>query len=277
MQDQIASKTALATAYIRAAHQLLDDKPLLLNDPVALPLLGAKAAEIINSSLDRYKSSAGRGLRTHVVLRSRFTEDCLRAAVSKGASQYVLIGAGFDTFTLRRPCWARGLKIIEVDHPATQAAKREYILKAGLSEPDNVTFVPIDFVREELGEVLSRQGISFGEPTFFSWLGVCMYLEESAIDATLRVIASFAAGSQLSMTFKQPLEGSASKLSDRVSDVGEPFISFFTPGEIEAKLRQTGFSRIDFLTPEKTQEAYFMPARNDLPLPKRTDTLCAII
>ena len=168
MQDQTPSRTALATAYLRAAHQWLDDKPLLLNDPSALPLLGTHAAETIHGALGCYQSPEGKALRAHVVLRSRFTEDRLERATAKGITSYVLIGAGFDTFALRQPSWARALKVVEVDHPATQVAKRERIAKAGLPEPENVIFAPIDFEREGLGEALGRCRLDPGSPAFLA-------------------------------------------------------------------------------------------------------------
>jgi methyltransferase (TIGR00027 family) len=277
MKDQTASKTALATAYIRAAHQLLDDKPLLLADPATLPLLGTHAAETIRGALARHQSPVGKALRAHVVLRARFTEDRLEAAAAKGVARYILIGAGFDSFALRQPPWARALEIVEVDHPATQSAKRELIAKAGLLEPGNLIFAPADFERDGLGEVLARCGIDPGEPAFFSWLGVTMYLEEAAINATLRAIAAFAPGSEVALTFRQPLDENSSMLAARVSDLGEPFVTFFTPEEIEAKLRHTGFSDIDFLTPQKAEALYFTPSRNDLPKPGQTSILCASV
>lgn len=277
MQDQNFSKTALATAYIRAAHQLLDDQPLLLNDPVALPLLGENAAETIKGRMEHHQNPEGKALRAHVVLRSRFTEDKLEKAAAQGVNGYILIGAGFDTFSLRQPTWARALRIVEVDHPATQAAKRERIAKAGLPVPENLAFAPANLEKEKLDEVLSRCGIHPGEPAFFSWLGVTMYLEEAAIDATLRVLAGFAAGSEVSLTFKPPSNEHASSLAVRVSDVGEPFLSLFTPEGIEAKLQNNGFSNIDFLTPEKAKLLYFNPMRNDLPAPKQTNILCASV
>ena len=277
MQDQTASKTALATAYIRAAHQLLDDKPLLLSDPVALSLLGAHAAETIRGALARHQSPGGKALRAHVVLRSRFAEDKLEAAVTRGVTRYVLIGAGFDSFALRQPSWARTIRIVEVDHPATQSAKRERIAQAGFPEPENLTFVPLDFEREELGEAMARSGVGPGEPAFFSWLGVTMYLAEVAIDSTLRTIAAFAPGSAVALTFRQPLDGTSSTLAARVADLGEPYVSFFTPEDIGAELHHIGFSHIDFLTPERAEALYFTPPQNDLPVPKRTNILCASV
>jgi len=277
MRDKSASKTALAAAYIRAAHQLLDHKPLLLSDPAALPLLGEQASETIYSSLSRHQSQMGKALRAHIVLRARFTEDRLEAAAARGIARYVLIGAGFDSFALRQPSWARGIEIIEVDHPATQSAKRERIAKAGLLEPNNLVFAPADLEHELLDEVLTRCGVSLGEPAFLSWLGVTMYLEAGAIDATLRATAAFAPGSELALTFKQPLNENSLTLADKVSEMGEPFVSFFTPDEIEAKLRQTGFSDIYFLTRKKAEMLYFSPSRNDLPLPEETSILCASV
>jgi len=277
MHDQTASKTALATAYMRAAHQLLDEEPLLLSDPVALPLLGPDTAESIRGALARYQSPRGKALRAHVVLRSRFTEDRLQEAAAQGVRRYIVIGAGFDSFALRQPSWAEALKIVEVDHPATHSAKRERMANAGLASPENLISAPADFEREELGEVLARCGIGPGEPAFFSWLGVTMYLEETAIDSTLRSIAAFAPGSQVALTFRQPLNETSYALAAEVSDLGEPFVSFFTLQEIEAKLRHSGFSSIDFLTPEKAETLYFTPLRNDLPIPGQTTILCASV
>ena len=211
------------------------------------------------------------------MLRARFTKEKLREAAGKGVTRYILIGAGFDSFALRQPSWARAIRIVEVDHPATQSAKRERIAKAGMSEPENLIFAPVNFEHEELGEVLTRCGIGPEEPAFFSWLGVTMYLEEAAIDATLRAIAAFAPGTEVALTFRQPLDGTTSVLAARTSDLGEPFVSFFTPEEIGEKLRLIGFSRVDFLTPEKAEALYFTPSRNDLPLPKRTNILSASV
>jgi methyltransferase (TIGR00027 family) len=281
MQDQTASKTALATAYMRAAHQILDDRPLLFDDETAVALLGDRAAETIQEHFSRHQSPAGRALRAHVCLRSRFAEDRLRQAVARGVDRYVLVGAGFDTFALRRPAWAQSLRIVEVDHPATQAAKREMLSKAGFVEPENAIFAPADFTRETLGEVLARHGVGRDRPVYFSWLGVSMYLEEAAIDAALRDMAAFAPGSEVTLTFKEPpgtgdsAAASATQLAERVKNVGEAFVSFFTPGAMQAKLLQCGYTSVLFLTPERAREQYFTPSRRDLPAPKQTNIVCA--
>jgi len=276
-----ASKTALGTAIMRAAHQLLDDRPLLFEDPVALAILGAQITETIRAHAARYQEPVNRAMRAHVCLRSRYTEDKLAQAAAAGISRYVLVGAGFDTFILRQPDWARTLQIIEVDHPATQAAKREMIDKAGFRVPGNVIFVATDFTRETLGESLARHGIGIDRPAYFSWLGVSMYLEESAIETSLQAMSAFGPGSEVTLTFRQPpgpdpyAAAITAKLAKRVENAGEAFISSFTPAAMEEKLLQCGYTNVVFLEPEKAEELYFTPPRHDLPAPTRTSIVFA--
>jgi methyltransferase (TIGR00027 family) len=276
MSDYKASHTALGTAYLRAAHQLLESKPLLFDDPVALPLLGLKAIKLIQNTADNYRSPEMLALRAHVVLRSRFTEDRLAAAVSRGITQYVILGAGFDTFALRQPPWAKKIKIIEVDHAGTQTMKRSHIAAAGLAMPENVVFADIDFENESLHDGLLRYGVSMKEPSFFSWLGVTMYLKEDAIDAVLRSVAIFPAGSEIVLTFLTQSSDSPSPLAQRVANLGEPFVSYFEPDTLEAKLRGAGFSKVAFLTPAEAEALYFRQSPKDLPVPKQINILCAV-
>ena len=281
MQDQTASHTALATAYMRGAHQLFDDRPLLFEDRLALAILGAKAEDTIREHQSRHQSRLGRALRCHVCLRARLAEDHLALAVAQGVTAYVLVGAGLDTFAWRQPDWAKGLRIIEVDHPATQAAKSERLAQAGLALPDNLTMAPTDFTRETLGEVLARHGLGLNEPVFFSWLGVSMYLEKPAIAATLKAMAAFAPGSGLVMTFKQPpgdgprRAAMEAELVKTVSDSGEAFLSFFTPEAMRDMLLGRGFTRAEVLSPETIRETYFTPARADLPAPRQANMALA--
>jgi methyltransferase (TIGR00027 family) len=276
MSDYKASHTALGTAYLRAAHQLLESKPLLFDDPVALPLLGLKAIKLIQNTADNYRSPEMLALRAHVVLRSRFTEDRLAAAVSRGITQYVILGAGFDTFALRQPAWAKNIKIIEVDHAGTQTMKRSHIAAAGLAMPENVVFADIDFENESLHDGLLRYGVSMKEPSFFSWLGVTMYLKEDAIDAVLRSVAIFPAGSEIVLTFLTQSSDSPSPLAQRVANLGEPFVSCFEPDALEAKLLGAGFSKVEFLTPEEVEARYFRQRPKDLPMPNKINILCAV-
>src|SRR5690349_2502564 len=132
MTDRAPSRTADGVAWLRAAHQILDAPPLILDDPAIVTLLGADAIEHVRSEAVRAQSRGARALRAHVVLRSRFAEDRLRLAVERGVRQYIVLGAGYDTFIVRQPPWAHDLRIMEVDLPATQAEKRERLAAAGL-------------------------------------------------------------------------------------------------------------------------------------------------
>ncbi|MGO8700149.1 MAG: SAM-dependent methyltransferase [Limisphaerales bacterium] len=278
-----ASRTALATAYLRAAHQLLDAPPRVLEDLAAVRLLGKDASQNICQAAERYRSPETSALRSHVVLRSRFAEDRLAAAVQRGASQYVILGAGFDTFAFRQPDWARSLKIFEIDHRDTQLVKRSFLTRADLDLPANVRFAQIDFEHESLLEGLCRNHVSVEEPTFFSWLGVTVYLREAAIDAALKSMATFPSGSEVVLTFKQPMvkpagqaAEAAQKLAENVASVGEPFISFFEPKTMEAKLTGAGFSKVEFLDLETAGKRYFALRPADLPRPKHVNIVSGI-
>jgi methyltransferase (TIGR00027 family) len=268
---------------MRAAHQILDSKPLLLEDPFAVQLLGKEAAQGIGEEAEFYQTPLERALRSHVVLRSRYAEDQLATAVQRGVSQYVIVGAGFDTFSLRQPQWANDLVIVEVDHQGTQALKRMRIADAGLNIPQNVEFAAIDFESETLDEGLRRNGVSTAQQTFFSWLGVTMYLTEEAIDETLRSMANFPAGSQTVLTFSQPpIPGSesskavAARLAKNVESVGEPFISWFEPEAFQSKLLAAGFTQVELLSPYEAHTRYFLHGHADLPAPKRLGFASAI-
>ena len=166
------SLTAWSVARRRAAHQVIDEAPRVLDDPLALRITGgewrARAGE---------PETFSRSLRSLVVARSRYSEDELGRAVAAGVSQCVVLGAGLDTFAYRNPY--AGLRVFEVDHPATQEWKQELLARAGITVPDSVTYVPVDFERESLAERLRAAGLG-SEATFFSWLGVTPYLSREA-------------------------------------------------------------------------------------------------
>lgn len=275
MSPRDPSATALRTAYLRAAHQVLDGEPRILEDPVALLLLGPAAIRWIKQRTADYQTAENRALRAHVVLRSRFAEDRLAAAVQRGITQYVILGAGFDTFALRQPAWAEKLKILEVDHSGTQEVKRSRLSAAGLAMPRNADFAGIDFERESLGDGLLRHRLSLAEPTFFSCLGVVMYLKEEAVDVLLRSVAAFPPGSEIALTFAAPGE-SPSIFDRRAGALGEPWLSYFEPDALEAKLRGSGFSKVEFLSPAAAEERYFHQRPRDLPVPGRKNILSAM-
>jgi methyltransferase (TIGR00027 family) len=273
MQDHQASKTALGVAYIRAAHQLLDRHPLLFPDPIALKLLGPDAEDAIHGMSQRHQSPYGKGLRSHVCLRSRFAEDMLAREAADGARWYILVGAGFDTFAYRQPAWARSLRIVEIDHPATQVAKRQMLEAAGILLPENLTFAAAEFTQEALTDVLAKLAIPASDHVCFSWLGVTMYLPEDAIGQSLDAMATVCDHPSVTLTFRQPPSPDSARdkvIGDFVAGMGEPFISAFTPEAIAAKLTERGFGEVDFLTPEKANDRYYSVCGEGLPLPRHT-------
>jgi methyltransferase (TIGR00027 family) len=280
MAEQQASRTAQGVAFLRAVHQVMDSQPLILVDPVILTLFGPAGMQRMHDDPDKLQTPSARGLRAHVVLRSRFAEDRLEAAVQRGVEQYIILGAGYDTFAYRQPEWAHGIQIIEIDQPASQAAKRERLAATGIELPDNVALAEIDFERESLRQGLTRHGISMDVPTFFSWLGVTMYLTEDAVDAVLETVAAFPPSSEIVFTFSQPREprlpGQPPSLAELAAAVGEPWLSYFEPAYLESKLRRLGFTAIEFLSAEQAAACYFRDRADALPAPRRASIVSAI-
>jgi len=277
MAERDASLTARGVAALRAAHLLIDDSPPILDDSVIVRLLGPVYEAHVRTEAERYHTKPARGLRSHVVLRSRVAEDALRDAAARGIQQYVLLGAGLDTFAYRQPAWAGGLRIVEVDHPSSQADKRRLLDAAGMVIPQNVNYADVDFEHETLEHGLRRHGVAFDLPTFFSWLGVTMYLTRDAIDTTLATVASFARGSEIVLTFAQPSGPDDVRIfAQRAAEVGEPWLSYFEPAEIEAVLRSHGFSDVRFLTREDAIRQYYA-SRNDLSAPRRISIATATV
>jgi methyltransferase (TIGR00027 family) len=185
--------------------------------------------------------------------RSRFAEDCLHAAVSRGVRQAVVLGAGLDTFSLRNPYAQLGLRVFEVDHPTTQVWKLERLAQVGLARPASTIFAGVDFESQSLGSALVAAGIERERPTFFFWLGVVPYLRREAITATLRFIASLP-GSEVVFDYSEPLENfpperrdEIQHLAARAAAIGEPWLSHFDPGELSGLLRRSGFEGIEDL------------------------------
>jgi len=172
-------------------------------------------------------------------------------------TQYIVLGAGFDTFDFRQSVWAQPLQILEVDHAETQAAKRAQLAAAGLAMPENAYFATIDFKHESLRNGLLRYQVSLDKPTFFSWLGVTMYLKEDTIDAVLRTVAAFPEGSEIVLIFALPPGDSPSPFDQRAASLGEPWVSYFEPYAFEERLRGAGFSNVEFLSPEEAEARYF--------------------
>jgi len=275
-----ASGTAGGVAMLRAAHLIVDGTPPVLNDTVVARLLGGDAEARIRAHADELQAPTARGLRSHVVLRSRWAEDALMGAVEEGAEQYVLLGAGLDTFAYRQPPWAHRLTIVEVDHPASQGAKRAALAAAGIEIPPNVRFADVDFERETLSHGLARCGVHTAKRTFFSWLGVTMYLTRDAIEATLRTVLSFPERSEIVFTFAEPNPDPASpaaRLAAGAASIGEPWISYFTPEEVGAMLRSLGFSDARFLSREEAVRRYYANRTDGFAVPRRVSIVTASV
>jgi methyltransferase (TIGR00027 family) len=261
LQEGKFSRTAHRVAIRRAAHQLFDH-PRVLDDPLALAIIGSEAAEKLRSSQKEAESSIARAFRAFIAARSRYAEDQLAKAIRQGVAQYVVLGAGLDTFASRNPY--PGLRVFEVDHPATQAWKRESLQRAGIEVPQSLVFAPVDFERQQLAAELERSGFTPKLPAFFSWLGVVPYLTRESCMATLSFIAKMPPGSGVVFDFAvdSKLLSWAERvavyaLSRRVAAAGEPFQLFFRPAQLADELKDLGFQRTEILGGEEINARYF--------------------
>jgi methyltransferase (TIGR00027 family) len=256
VDELTASRTALATALMRAVHSRVDPNPLI-DDPWGDRLVPAPVREMIRDTALRRSPAYA-----NVITRTRYAEDALKTAVAGGVRQYVLVGAGFDSFILRRPAFAADLEIFEIDHPATQGLKIRRIKELGLSLPQSVHFVASDLSMESVATALSRCAFREDLASFFSWLGVSMYLTRAANIATLRSIARCAlAGSELVLTYiDERLLGSQSEnflaLQERLASLGEPFLSGFDPQGFGAVLAECGLELREDLNGEEIARRY---------------------
>jgi methyltransferase (TIGR00027 family) len=267
MQEGTFSKTAHRVAVRRAAHQLLD-QPRVLDDPLALRIIGAEAENELRSN-PKEDHAFSRAFRAFMAARSRFAEDELALAVAHGVRQYVVLGAGLDTFAYRNP--HSGLRVFEVDHPATQAWKRERLEAAGIAIPTSLTFAPIDFERRTLADGLGQSGFNGSAAAFFSWLGVTPYLTREACLVTLSFIAKMPVGSGVVFDFAvDPAllnlgqRMALKALSKRVAAVGEPFQLFFDPEKLQGELKGMGFRRTEFLQGKELNARYFKDRKDGL-------------
>lgn len=251
MDDERPSRTALATAYARAYHQIAD-RPLILTDPVAAQLLGVTAAELsaaVEPTEERPGSEANdRPRRLFFAARARFAEDRVATALSAGVRQVVVLGAGVDTFAYRNP--HPELRVFEVDHPATQAWKHQRLTAAGIDCPETLTFVPVDFETESLATKLEIAGFVHAEPAVFVWLGVIFYLSPDTAHATLEYIAGQAQPVDVVFDYLQPAgtdeeRARLQERADRVAAAGEPWFNYCTPDGIAAQLRSLGFTDVE--------------------------------
>jgi methyltransferase (TIGR00027 family) len=251
MRQDRPSETAYRCAVARARHQVCDSGRIL-DDPIALKILDASKAEEIQSGVDQ-GNRLERAMRLALAARSRIAEDELHLAIERGIRQYVILGAGFDTFAYRNPYPPSQLRVFEADHPSTQAWKRDRLTDSKIPLPASLTFTSVDFETQALAERLAKTGFRLDQPAFFSWLGVTVYLTRDAVMATMKHIAgTMCKGSTVIFDYiLHPSELSSFErmltagLSWRYARLGEPWKSSFRPDELVRDLTALGYSRVE--------------------------------
>ncbi|MET0418149.1 MAG: SAM-dependent methyltransferase [Actinoplanes sp.] len=254
METGQPSRTAYSAARYRAAHQVLE-QGRIFTDPLAVAILCTPAADLL-------ADESRRGMRLFIAARTRFAEDALAVAVRDGVRRLVVLGAGLDTFAYRNP--HPGLEVVEVDHPDTQAWKRQRLAEAGIAIPASATYLGVDFERESLADRLTLDG-----PAFFLWLGVVPYLTRAGFEETLRVVAA-RPGNEVVFDYAQspermPAERRAVLIArgERVARLGEPWLTYFEPDEIATELTGLGLDTITDLGPAGLAARFF--DRPDVP------------
>jgi len=268
MQPKEPSRTAWGAARHRAVHQLIEDGRIF-KDPLAVKILGGDVEGADHGAL-QYESDthpASKMLRFFVVARSAYAEAKLAEAVEqRGVSQLVVLGAGFDTFAYRNP-YGSALRVFEVDHPATQAWKRERLAAMAIECPEWLTFVGVDFERESFAGQLLEAGLDLRTRTFIFWLGVSMYLTKDTVDATLAAVAGWPGGGEIVFDYAEPPHEEMSEqgrkareaLKARVAAVGEPFRSALEPEALHARLGELRYVEIEDLGPLGLAERFLGP------------------
>jgi len=244
------------------------DRPRIFEDPLALPMMGDEARSL---EADPERFNTAPRLRAFVAARSRYSDDELAIAVHRGVRQCVVLGAGLDTFAFRNPYAAAGLRVFEVDHPDTQAWKRERLQAADIAIPPSMAFVPVNFEEDSLADGLAAANFDSREPAFFSWLGVVPYLTLDAARATLAWIGGLPAESAVVFDYgldpalmSPRIRAAFDVLAERVARAGEPFRLFFNPTELAAMLRELGFHEIEDLDGAEIDRRYFNDRADDL-------------
>ncbi|WP_307818695.1 class I SAM-dependent methyltransferase, partial [Streptomyces sp. MBT62] len=252
--------TAVRVALWRALHVRADAPPYVIEDEVGLRLVGPGDDWRERPDMD---VEATRRIRASIVARARFVEDVVAEEVAKGVDQYVVLGAGLDTFAQRRPELGAKIRVFEVERPGTQAWKRRRLAELGYDVPDWLRFVPVDFEGDWWGQ-LAAAGLDFGRPAVVAATGVIMYLTPDAITDMFRLVAGLAPGSTLVTTFLRPVEDvepeQRAQLEVAVAGAraaGTPFLSFFTPEQILALGRDCGFREVRYVSAGDLAERYF--------------------
>jgi methyltransferase (TIGR00027 family) len=254
------SQTALTAAAARAAHLIVDDEPRIFADVLASAMLGDQAEEFLSYHRAHGTHLVLRSARAQATCRSRYTEDRLADSVRRGITQYVILGAGLDSFAYRCDL-ASQVRVFEIDHPATQQWKRRRLSAARIPAPDRLAFVPVDFENDSLAEHLTKGGFDPARPALVSWLGVTMYLSRVAIGQTLAAIGRFAPGTEVITDFMLPAglrDEDGDSYVEQVAPVaaqrGEPWLTFLSPADMSGLLAEHGFGSIRHVRQRDTVE-----------------------
>jgi methyltransferase (TIGR00027 family) len=251
--------TAVRTALWRALHVQVDAKPYVIEDEVGLKLVAPE-----DDWQERPDMKYTKRLRASIVARARFVEDLIIEQSKKGIDQYIILGAGLDTFAQRRPAIASKLQIYEIDQPDTLAWKQQRLSELGLGVPDYLHFVPVDFELSSWWEELLKAGLDINKPAVIACTGVTLYLTKEAIIATLEQIATLAPGSKLAMTFYLPIEllDDEDKPMQEMAEKGArasgtPFVSFFAPDQVLIMVKNAGFKDAKTISTRDMEQSYF--------------------
>ena len=278
LPDAAPDSTAARVALWRALHVQIDAPPHVLEDTVGLQLLAPPSDWQQRGDMDPQFT---RPFRASIVARARFIEDLVIEHAAQGLNQYVILGAGLDSFAQRRPDVASRMTVFEVDPPNPQAWKRQRLVELDFGIPDWLRFVPVDFeARESWQDALVAAGFDTSKPAVVVSTGVSMYLTKEANAATLRQVASLAPGSMFAMTFLLPLEMAAPEVRPGLEMAekgarasGTPFISFFTPPDMLALARENGFRDAQHISADTLTQRYFAGRADGLRPPANAEEL----
>ncbi|MDI9681582.1 class I SAM-dependent methyltransferase [Burkholderia cenocepacia] len=277
-EDDAPDSTAARVALWRALHVELDAPPHVLTDEIGLQLLAPAPDWQQRGDMDPQFT---RPFRASIVARARFIEDLVAEQAARGVRQYVILGAGLDSFVQRRPDMASRVTVFEVDQPAPQRWKQRRLVELGFGVPDWLRFVPVDFeAKQSWRDALVGAGFDAGKPAVVVSTGVSMYLTREANAAALREVASLAPGSTFAMTFLLPLENADPDVRPGMEMAakgarasGTPFISFFMPDQIQALAREAGFAKAEHVSAAELTRRYFAERTDGLRPPNRAEEL----
>ena len=276
-QTVVPDNTAVRTALWRALHVELDSVPHVFEDVIGLKLVAPDSGWQNRQDMSPFT----RPFRASIVARARFVEELVAEQVARGISQYVILGAGLDTFVQRKPELAAGIQIFEIDQPAMQEWKRQRLIELGFGIPPFLHFVPVNFeTGDSWQEQLSASGFDSKKPAVVASTGVSMYLTKEAIMAKLRQVATLAQGSTFVMSFMLPIELNDPEIRTGVERAaagakanGTPWLSFFTPVEMLALAREAGFGNVEHVSAAALAERYFALRTDGLRPPNNSEEL----